>query len=79
MRRPISTVKEGDWVVVICEGEKFIGKVVNAVNGQAVVQCLTKPLGINTPQDFEADTVYYETVYYTSIMPKLVKVGRGWK
>ena len=79
MRRPISTVKEGDWVVVIYEGEKFIGKVVNAVNGQAVVQCLTKPLGINTPQDFEADTVYYETVYYTSIMPKLVKVGRGWK
>ena len=26
--------------------------------------------------DFEADTVYYETVYYTSIMPKLVKAGR---
>ena len=38
-----------------------------------------KALGINTPQDFEADTVYYETAYYTSIMPKLVKVGRGWK
>ena len=41
------------------------------MNGQAAVQCLTKPLGINTPQDFEADTVYYETVYYTSIMPKM--------
>ena len=77
--RPISTVKEGDWVVAIYEGEKFIGKVVNVVNGQAAVQCLTKPLGINTPQDFEADTVYYKTLYYTSIMPKLVKVGRGWK
>ena len=62
--RPISTVKEGDWVVVIYEQEKFIGKVVNVVNGQAALQCLTKPLGINTPQDFEADTVYY-----TSIMP----------
>ena len=49
------------------------------VNGQAVEQCLAKPLGINTPQDFEADTVYSEPVCYTSIMPKLVKVGRGWK
>ena len=62
--RPISTVKEGDWVVVIYEQEKFIGKVANVVNGQAALQCLTKPLGINTLQDFEADTVYY-----TSIMP----------
>ena len=41
------------------------------MNGQAAVQCPTKPLGINTSQDFEADTVYYETVYYTSIMPKM--------
>ena len=41
------------------------------MNGQAAVQCLTKPLGINTSQDFEADTVYYETVYYTSIMTKM--------
>ena len=79
MPRPISTGKKGDWVVVIYEEEKFIGKVANVVNGQAAVQCLTKPLGINTSQDFEADSVYYETVYYTSIMPKLVKVGRGWK
>ena len=77
--RPISTVKEGDWVVVIYEEKKFIGKVVNVVNRQAAVQCLTKPLGESTPQDLEADTVYHETVYYTSIMPKLVKLGRGWK
>ena len=79
MPRPISTVKKGDWVVVIYEEEKLIGKVANVVNGQAATQCLTKPLGINTPQDFEADTIYYETVYYTPITPKLVKVGRGWK
>ena len=85
MPRPISNVKEEDWVVVIYEEEKFIGKVVNVVNGQAAVQCLwalginIMPLGINTLEDFEADTVYYETIYYTSIMPKLVKVGRGWK
>ena len=59
--------------------KKFIAKVANVVNGQATVQYLTKPLGINTPQDFEADTVYYETVHYTSIMAKLVKVGRWWK
>ena len=50
--------------------EKFIG---NVVNGQAARQCVTKPLGINILQDFEADTVY------TFIMPKIVKVGRRWK
>ena len=67
-------------MVAIYKEEKFIGKVVNIANGQVAVQCLTKPLGINTPQDFEKhDSVYYETVYYTSITPKLVKVGRGWK
>ena len=77
--RSISTVKEGDWVVVIYEEEKFIGKVANILNSQAAMQCLTKPLGINTPQDFEADTIYCETVYYTSIMLKLIKVTRGWK
>ena len=63
---------------MIYEEEKFIGKVANVVNGQAARECLTKPLGINTLQYFEADTVYYETVYYTSIMPKIVKVGRRW-
>ena len=56
-------MKEGDWVVVIYEEKKFIGKVANVVNGQAAVQYLAKPLGINTTQDFEADIVYYETVY----------------
>ena len=65
--------------VVIYEEEKFIGKVANVVSGQAVVQCLTKPLGINKPQDFEADTVYWETVYYTYIISKLIKVCTGWK
>ena len=77
--RSIITLKEGDWLVVIYEEEKCIVKVANVVIGQAAMQCLTKPLGINTPQDFEADTIYCETVYYTSIMPKLVKVSRGWK
>ena len=56
-----------------------LGKVANVVSGQAAVQCLTKSWGMNTPQDFEADVVYCETVYYTYTMPKLVKVGRGWK
>ena len=51
-------MKEGDWVDVTYEEKKFIGKVTNVVNVQAVVHCLTKPLGINTLQDFEADTVY---------------------
>ena len=53
----------------------------NIMNGKAVVKYLvTKPLGVNTPQDFEKDdSVYYVTVYYTSIFPKLVQVGRGWK
>ena len=68
--RPISTLREEiGWLIY--EEEKFIGKVANVVNDRAAVQCLTKPLGINTSQDFEADTVYYETVYYTSITSKL--------
>ena len=74
MPRPISTMKERDLVVVIYEEEKFTGKVEIVENGQAVV-----PLSINTLQDFEADTVYSETVYYPSIMPQLLKIGRGWK
>ena len=76
----MSSVNKGDWVVVIYEQEKFIEKVMNIVNGQAAVQCLTKSLGVNILQVFEKDDyVYYETVYYTSITPKLVQVGRGWK
>ena len=72
------TKQLGDWVVVICEGETFIG--MNIMNGQAMVQGLTKPFGVNTPQDFEKDdSVFYVTVYYTFITPKLVQVGRGWK
>ena len=65
---------------IVCS--KSIGKVINIMNEQAAVKCLlTKPLGVNTPQDFEKDddSVYYVAVYYTSIFPKLVKVGRGWK
>ena len=42
--RPISSnVKELDWVVLIYEEEKLIGKVANAMNGQAAMQRLTKP------------------------------------
>ena len=56
----------------------FIG--MNIMNGQAVVQGLTKPVGVNIPQDFQKDdSVYYVTVYYTFINPKLVQVGGGWK
>ena len=43
MPRPISNVKELDWVVLIHEEEKFTGKVANAMNGQAAMPCLTKP------------------------------------
>ena len=67
--RPISTVKEGYWMAVIHEEEIFIGKVANVVNGQAATQ---------THCDC-VYTVYYKTVYYTSIWPKIVKVGGRWK
>ena len=36
-------MKELDWVVLIYEEEKFIGKVANAMNGPAAMQHLTKP------------------------------------
>ena len=67
--RPISTVKEGYWVAVIHEEEIFIGKVANVVNGQVATQSHCDCVY----------TVYYKTVYYFSIWPKIVKVGGRWK
>lgn len=61
---------------MIYDKEKFIGKVMNIMTGTSCGLVLTKPLGVNTPQGFEKDDpVYYETVYYTSITPKLVRDG----
>ena len=82
LRYCLSQTKQlGDYVVVIYEEQKFIQKMMSIMNGQAAVKCLlNKPLGVNTPQDFEKDdSVYYVIVYYISIFPKLVQVGRGWK
>ena len=64
--------------MVIYEEEKFLGKITTIKNGQAQVRCLEKPLGINSPQDFEreADAIFYEDIYKTDITPMNVQIGR---
>ena len=74
-------VNEGQWVLVIYEEEKFIGKVLHKKNDMIMVRCLEKPFGIRIPQDFEKeeDAIYYDTVYAIEVVPEMVKVNRSWK
>ena len=69
--------------MVVYEQERFLGKVVSIKNGQAQVRCLEKPLGVNSPQDFEreSDAIFYKEVYKTDIVPQNVQIGRKflWK
>ena len=55
-------VKEGMWVVVVYEEERFIGKVQHKKAGEVNVRRLEKPLGINLPVK-------------ESIMPKCIELA----
>ena len=74
-------VNEGQWVIVVYEGERFVGKITENGNKMFAVRYLEKPLGIGTPQDLEKETdvVFYDRVYQANVQPSLVKVKRGWK
>ena len=74
-------VNEGDWVIVVYEGERFIGKVMTeAVNEDVCVRCLEKPFGINEPQKLEReeDAIFYGRLFRTNVTPQLIKFGRKW-
>ena len=73
--------KSKNWVIVVYEGERFIGKVMTeAVNGDVRVRCLEKPFGINEPQklEHEEDVIFYGRLFRTNVTPQLIKFGRKW-
>ena len=49
----MGTVKKGNWVKVIFEGEWFLGKVVELGCESSLVCCLKKRFGMHKPQDLE--------------------------
>jgi len=72
-------VKDGMWVVVKYEGEKWIGKVMARKGGKVMVRCLEKPLAVGIPKSFEKEreAIYYRQVFATSIVPKQSESGTG--
>ena len=54
-------VTVNSWVLVLCEGEKFLGQCLSKMNGKFQVQCLLMPYGIRPAQVFEKEVavVYY--------------------
>ena len=55
------------WVVVKYEGERFLGKVLQKRCGEYVVECLSMPFGVNTPQQSEDEGIFYTEVYQSDI------------
>ena len=74
-------MKDGMWVVVKYEGEKWIGKVMDRKGGKVRVKCLEKPFGIGMPQRFESDgeAIYYSQAFATNVVPKQSGSGTGRK
>ena len=61
------------WVIVRYDDERFLGQVLQKVNGQVEVRCLKEAFGIcHEPQEFEKERLncFHWTVYRTSITPK---------
>ena len=73
-------VEAGMWVIVVYEGEKFLGNVQDKKASQFNVLCLEKPFGINVPQNFEkGEGVYYDNVFQTDIKPEQTQVDEDGK
>ena len=69
-------IKEGDWVQVFYEEEKFLGKVLQKQINEIQVRCLEKPFNNREPQEREEDAIFYRLVYPPGVQPKLVQKGR---
>ena len=64
-------VTVNSWILVLYEGDKFLGRCLSKINGKFWVQCLLIPYGIWSAQIFEkeVDVVYYDKVYKPPIIP----------
>ena len=49
------SIKEGNWVLVEYEEERFLGKVICVKGNEVLVRCLQKPYGISEPQKFKCE------------------------
>ena len=69
-------VTVNSWVLVLYEGEKFLGRCLSKINGKFRVQCLSMPYGIWSAQVFEkeVDVVYYDKVYKPPIFPWAIEL-----
>ena len=69
-------VTVNSWVLVLYEGEKFLGRCLSKINGKFRVQCLSMPYGIRSAQIFEkeVDVVYYDKVYKPPIFPWAIEL-----
>ena len=68
-------VNEGDWVIVVYEGERFIGKVMTeAVNGDVYTHSLLRKT-IWNPRSW---SVKNGRLFRTNVTPQLIKFGRKW-
>ena len=69
-------VTVNSWVLVLYEGEKFLGRCLSKINGKFRVQCLSMPYGIRSAQVFEkeVDIVYYDKVYKPPIFPWAIEL-----
>lgn len=56
-----------------------MGKVQHKKEGKIYVLCLEKPFGINVPQTFENDGVYYDEVYKTDVNPRQTQIDEDGK
>ena len=61
----------GDWVLVVYEGEKYLGKVLSKRKDEVQVHCLEKLWGIQELQQFERidNAIFYKEVY-ASVLPQ---------
>lgn len=77
-----SRLKIDDWVLVVYEGTKFLGRVKRMTNEQAEVLALSRKFGDNEPQPLERDNdaVWYEfeRIFESPVDVNAVKVGRKY-
>ena len=81
---PFCAIKRGVWIVVVYEGEYFLGQVetvhpagCDVHSACALVTCLKKPYGISGEQEFEnpQNIICYDEFYKSAVTPKSSKVG----
>ena len=67
-------------MLVVYEGEKYLGKALGKRKDEVQVRCLEKPWGIRELQQFLRldNAIVYKEVYASDTTPKWVEKGRKW-